>query len=106
MPFIEMPQREEASPSMTSSPPLPVAPADWTALPFTHTTPDIMFSATPDAGMAVDGDLGLLVHAAAIEADMALDVDGSGASRPQAMACWPIGFLIDPVALVESFGTL
>ena len=28
MPFMEMPQREEALPSMTSSPPCPVAPAD------------------------------------------------------------------------------
>ena len=28
------------------------------------------------AGMAVDDDLGLLVHAAAIEADMAVDLDG------------------------------
>ena len=46
-PFIEMPQREEASPRMTSSPPRPVAPADWLALPSTSTEPDIMFSATP-----------------------------------------------------------
>ena len=47
MPFIEMPQRAEASPSMTSRPPRPVAPADWLASPFTWTVPDIMFSATP-----------------------------------------------------------
>ena len=47
MPFIEMPQREEALPSMTSSPPRPVAPAYWLASPLTTTLPDIMFSATP-----------------------------------------------------------
>jgi hypothetical protein len=34
MPFIEMPQREAALPSMTSSPPRPVAPAYWLASPF------------------------------------------------------------------------
>ena len=47
MPFIEMPQRDEASPSITSNPPLPVAPADSDELPLTQTTPDIMFSAVP-----------------------------------------------------------
>ncbi len=47
IPFIEMPQRDEASPSITSSPPRPVAPAACEALPFTRTVPDIMFSATP-----------------------------------------------------------
>ena len=47
MPFIEMPQRDEALPSMTSRPPWPVAPASWLASPFTMTSPDIMFSATP-----------------------------------------------------------
>ncbi len=33
MPFIEMPQRDDALPSMTSRPPLPVAPAYWLASP-------------------------------------------------------------------------
>jgi hypothetical protein len=47
MPFIEMPQRDEASPSMTRRPPRPVAPAYWLALPFTTIMPDIMFSPTP-----------------------------------------------------------
>ncbi len=47
MPFIEMPQRAAALPSMTSRPPCPVAPADWEASPRTLTSPDIMFSATP-----------------------------------------------------------
>ena len=46
-PFIEMPQRADASPSITSRPPRPVAPADWLALPSTTTAPDIMFSASP-----------------------------------------------------------
>ena len=47
MPFIEMPHRIEALPSITSSPPCPVAPADCDASPWTRTAPDIMFSATP-----------------------------------------------------------
>jgi hypothetical protein len=46
-PFIEIPQRAAALPSMTSSPPWAVAPADCEALPLTHTVPLIMFSATP-----------------------------------------------------------
>ena len=46
-PFIEMPQRAPALPSMTSRPPCAVAPAAWLASPFTWTRPDIMFSATP-----------------------------------------------------------
>ncbi len=47
MPFIEMPQRAEASPCTTSNPPWPLAPADWLALPSTITVPDIRFSASP-----------------------------------------------------------
>ena len=47
MPFIEMPQRDEALPLMSSSPPCPVAPAYWLASPSTMIAPDIMFSATP-----------------------------------------------------------
>ena len=57
MPFIEMPQRAEALPSITSRPPQPVAPARTAmASPFTCTRPDIMFSATPWPGGAVDDD--------------------------------------------------
>ena len=47
MPFIEMPQREDALPLITSNPPCPVAPAYWLASPSITTRPDIMFSATP-----------------------------------------------------------
>ena len=47
MPFMEMPQRDDALPSMRKSPPRPVAPADWLASPATWTKPLIMFSATP-----------------------------------------------------------
>ena len=45
-PFMEMPQREEAFPSMTTRPPWPEAPAHSEAFPFTRTVPDMMFSAT------------------------------------------------------------
>ena len=47
IPFMEMPQRALAFPSITRSPPRPEAPADCEASPFTRTDPDIMFSATP-----------------------------------------------------------
>ena len=47
MPFIEMPQRAPALPSITSRPPQPLAPAAMLASPATRTSPDIMFSATP-----------------------------------------------------------
>ncbi len=47
MPFIEMPQREEASPSTISIPPRPEAPAPCEQLPVTWIRPDIMFSPTP-----------------------------------------------------------
>ena len=46
-PFLEMPHLAAALPSMTSSPPWAVAPADCDALPLTQTDPLIMFSATP-----------------------------------------------------------
>ena len=47
IPFIEMPQRADASPRTTRRPPRPVAPADWLTFPSTTTRPDIMFSAIP-----------------------------------------------------------
>ena len=53
----------------------PVAPAAWLALPSTTTRPDIMFSATPDAGVAVHADGRVLVHAGAVVAGVALDHD-------------------------------
>ena len=74
-PFIEMPQRAEALPSMTSSPPCAVAPADWLASPCTCTMPDIMFSATPVPALP----LMMIVapfHAGAVIAGVAVDRDG------------------------------
>ena len=46
-PFIEIPQRADALPRITTRPPRPVAPADCEAFPSTITAPDMMFSATP-----------------------------------------------------------
>ncbi|NIB33435.1 hypothetical protein HBB16_19515 [Pseudonocardia sp. MCCB 268] len=46
-PLHRDPHRIDALPSMVSSPPCAVAPADWKASPHTRTFPDIMFSATP-----------------------------------------------------------
>ena len=47
IPFIEIPQRDDALPRTTSRPPRPVAPADWLTLPSTITRPDMRFSAIP-----------------------------------------------------------
>ena len=54
-PRSAMPQRADALPSMTSSPPQPVAPADCEASPFTCTRPDIMFSARPVPALPFTG---------------------------------------------------
>ena len=75
MPRAEMPQRLEALPSITSKPPQPVAPAEAEASPLTCTRPDIMFSATADAGRAVDDDISTLVHAGTVIADIAVNLD-------------------------------
>jgi hypothetical protein len=66
MPFIEMPQRDEALPLMTSRPPRPVAPAYWLASPSMTTVPDIMFSGNAGADRSFDKNIRLFVHAAAI----------------------------------------
>ena len=48
IPFIDIAATaDEALPLMTKSPPRPVAPAYWLALPSMMTVPLIMFSATP-----------------------------------------------------------
>jgi hypothetical protein len=61
-PFIEMPQRELASPSITSRPPWPDPH---------HPGHDVLGEALP--GVAVDGHAGRLVHAGAVVADVAVD---------------------------------
>ena len=45
-PFMEIPQREELSPSITTRPPWPEAAVHSEALPLMRTLPDMMFSAT------------------------------------------------------------
>ena len=45
-PFIDIPHREELSPSITTRPPCPEAAVHSEALPFTRMLPDMMFSAT------------------------------------------------------------
>ena len=74
-PFIEIPQRAEALPLITSRPPRPVAPADWLASPSTTTVPDIMFSATPTPQLPAHPHGGELVHPGAVVADVAVDLD-------------------------------
>ena len=59
---------------MTSRPPCAVAPADCDALPFTQTDAAHHVLGDAGAGVAVDGDLGLLVHPGGVVADVAVDV--------------------------------
>src|SRR5882672_5822013 len=73
-PFIDMPQRSEASPSITSRPPCPAAPADTEAKPFTCTTPDSMPSASPGPALPRISTL-LLVHSRRVIAGMAVHLD-------------------------------
>ena len=75
IPFIEMPQRGPASPSITSSPPCPDAPAHCEALPRTRTVPDIMFSATPVPQWPLMTTEASWFIPAAVIADMAVDLD-------------------------------
>ena len=100
MPFIEMPHRDEALPSITSRPPLPVAPAYWLASPFTMTSPDIMFSATPGSGRTVHRDPGLPVHAGAVIADVALHGDLGRSVHADRDRVRPPGIEDFPVRLV------
>ena len=54
--------------------------------------------------MAMDDDLRILVHAAAIEADMAADIDLQRRIEAAAMACWPLGLLNDPMLFIGVLG--
>ena len=75
IPFIEIPQRAEALPLITSRPPRPLAPADWLASPATTTFPDIMFSATPTPQLPAIRTRRQLVHPGAVVADVPVDLD-------------------------------
>ena len=76
MPFIEMPQRAEALPSMTQQ----AAAAGRARRLARHrlhvhaARHHVLGDARP--GVAVDDDGGALVHAGAVIADMAVDLDG------------------------------
>ena len=74
-PFIEIPQRAAALPSITSRPPCAVAPADWEALPFDVDRAGHHVLGDADARVADDRDLGLLVHSGGVVADVAVDGD-------------------------------
>ena len=81
MPFMEMPQRAAALPSITSKPPQPLAPADCEASPFDEhfTRHHVLGNAL--AGIAVHHDPRALVHSGAVVADVAVDLDGDGRGR-------------------------
>ena len=100
MPFIEMPQRAEALPSMTQQ----AAAAGGArrlrgvALHVHAARHHVLGDA--DAGIAVDHDGGVLVHAGAVIADMAVDLDVDRRVEPAAMAWRPRGLIDGPVRLV------
>jgi hypothetical protein len=77
MPFIEMLQRNDASPSITSKPPCPEAPAATEAKPFTHAPRHHVFG---DRGsrISVYGYARVLVHAARVISGVPFDCDVDG----------------------------
>ena len=90
-PFSEIPQRADASPWITSSPPRAVAAADWrgAALDDHHARHHVLGHA--DAAVAVDADGRVLVHAGAVVADVAVDLDLVGtveSDRDRVLAAW------------------
>ena len=97
-PFIEMPHRAAALPSMTRRPPCAVAPADCDALPLTHTRAAHHVLRDAGARVAVDGDLGVLVHARGVVADVAVDGDLHRRSTPTATLCAPCRVFDDELA--------
>ena len=100
MPFIEMPQREEALPSMSNSPPRPVAPAYWLASPFDMDDARHHVLGDADAGVAVDEHGGVLVHAGAVIADRPVDLDGDRRVDADGDGVVARGIVDDPVPLV------
>ena len=75
MPFIEMPQRAEALPSITSSPPRAGRAGRLAGVALhVHLARHHVFG-DAGAGIAVDDDVGLLVHAGAVVADVTVDLD-------------------------------
>ena len=75
-PFIEMPQRAEASPRIDDAARRGRwrRPTGWRS-PSTTTVPDMMFSATPTPALPCTRTVALLVHAGAVVAGVALDLD-------------------------------
>ena len=74
-PFIEMPQRNEASPSITSSPPCADAPADYRSEALTCTRCRHHVLGDTGSGVAMHGYSRLLVHPRAVVADVPFDFD-------------------------------
>ena len=75
MPFIEMPQRDEASPFDDEKPAIAGGARRFGRIAGDAHDARHHVLGNAGAGMAMDDDLGFLVHAAAIEADMAVDLD-------------------------------
>ena len=70
-PFIEIPQRAEALPLITSSPPRPEAPADWLASPLDDHRPGHDVLGHAGASSCPRPDRGELVHPGAVVAHVA-----------------------------------
>ena len=80
-PFIEMPQRAEASPWTTSSPPRPVAPGRLARVAVDDDRARHHVLGDAGAGVAVHAHGRALVHAGAVVAHVALDLDLDRARR-------------------------
>ena len=75
MPFIEMPQRDDGIALDDEQPAMAGGARRLAGIARDPDQPDIMFSATPTPALPWIDDLGLLVHAGAIVADMPVDLD-------------------------------
>ena len=78
MPRAEMPQRLEALPSITQQAAAAGGAGGRRGVAFDVHAARHHVLGDADAGRAVDDDIGALVHAGAVIADIAVDLDGDG----------------------------
>jgi len=100
---MEIPQRAPASPSITSKPPWAVAPAAWDALPLTRYRTSTHVLGAAHADVAVYGDRRLLVHARAVVAGVAFDIDGHRLIHPHRKVVLAVG-VGDAPLVVDGLG--
>ncbi len=102
MPFIEMPQRAEALPSITSRPPRPVAPRRLAGIAFDPHFPRHHVLGDAGAGIAMHDHLAQLVHPGAVISDRSVDLDGDGMIQARGDGVFAAGVDHTPDVSLES----